>query len=198
MWKSLLNPVIWAKATPLYFTGFGSFTLGRLLIRLFYKLGIIGNVVDGSENFGTKPNWMPAKMSPALAALANLQLTKLDKMNSHRREIARIYGQELGMPFDESQIYQKFSLLVRDSLKRRELYRLAKSRLHIIIGDWLPRPLYAKFSSTDVYETLNYNPAENPVAEEIGKRIINLPTSVNISPERASQLAKLVQINLGR
>jgi dTDP-4-amino-4,6-dideoxygalactose transaminase len=192
-WKSVLNPLIWSIVTPLYFIGFRSFTIGRLLIRVLFKLGIIGNVVNEAENVGGKPSWMPAKMAPALARLADNQLAKLDRMNTHRRLIAQIYCELLEIPLDSTnQVYQKFSFLLRDHAQRKPLYELAKNKLWIVIGDWLPRPLYAKFSSTEVYQALSYNPAENPLAEMIGQRIVNLPTSVNINVATAAVLGKLV------
>lgn len=195
--RALLNPIIWNWATPTYFWGLGSFTVGRLIIRLAFKLGLIGNVVDATENVGGKPNWMPAKIGSRLALLGLNQLQKLEKLNSHRREISAIYAQELGIAFDKSnQVFQKCSFLLPKEVDRKALYYHLRDRLRIVIGDWLPRPLYAKFSSTDVYQTLSFDPSENPVAVEIGKRIVNLPTSINTSPDRAQSLARAIKNKL--
>ena len=189
-WTSLLNPIIWAMASRLYFTGYKSLTLGRLMVRMLYKLRIIGNVVAVDENAGDKPSWMPAKMSPALAILANHQLTKLDAMSEHRSEIARIYSDDLGFEFDEeNEVHHKFSMLVSGPEERDLLYEYIKNKAHVIIGDWLRRPLYSKWSSTDVYEALSFDPDEYPIAMEIGETIINLPT-VNISPQAAKMLVE--------
>lgn len=187
--KSLLNPLIWHIATPLYFVGIGKFTIGRLLIRLLFKVGIVGNVVDTAENIGDIPDWMPASISPVLAKLATHQLSRIDLMNDHRRKIAQVYCDELNLTLDhENEVYQKFSFLTDH---RDQMYQAAKAK-GFIIGNWLPRPLYAKFSSTEVYKDLSYVPEQNPVAEEIGRKIVNLPTSINVPESRALELARIV------
>lgn len=191
--KSALNPLIWHIATPLYFIGYKNYTLGRFIIRFLFRLGIIGNVVNSDENVGEKPNWMPAKTSPILARLANFQLSNLDNMNSHRISIAKLYSQSLGVNFnDHNNVYQKFSFLTSNNEKRKELYEIAKSNW-FIIGDWLPRPLYSKFSSTEVYKVLSYIPDDYPVAEDVASRIVNLPTSININMRKATLLSNLIK-----
>lgn len=194
IWKSLLNPLIWHIVGPQYFWGFRSYTLGRLKLRILYKLGIIGNVVASDENVGDKPQWMPAKIAPALARLVDYQLTKLNATNEHRRKIAQIYATHLGTTVSKhNRVYQKYSLLVPDESKRKQIYLAARDKLHTFIGDWLPRPLYSKFSSVEVYQRLQFKPEENPVAIEIGQRVINLPTGVKVSPRRAHELIEYIK-----
>ena len=115
--RQLLHPLIFALAVPTYFY------LGKYLIYLCRKLGLITLPLTNLE---------PAALPNALAVLAIHQWRKLNKLNQHRREIAKIYCQTFKRRFNPSATYLRFPLKVPDPAG---LIKFAKRR-HILLGNW--------------------------------------------------------------
>lgn len=191
IWKWLVNPFLWAIATPTYFWGIGKFTIGRLVSQLGHKLNLMGNMVEGCEYSGCFPSWMPARMPGAFAQIGLLQLSKLDKFNEHRRRIAKIYDEEMGLSYSEIEGYTplRYPLLVDNPKNVHSLMR----RKHKIIGNWYNRIL---FTDPKYLDLLGVKLDQIPVTVEITDSIINLPTFIKVSEEDAINIAKLVKPHL--
>lgn len=189
---ALMNPVLWWSITPFYYLGFGKYTIGKAFSFFAHKLGIMGIMIEREEYNAQKPNWLPSRMPSALARLGKRQLAKTDRFNEHRREIAKIYSDTLGIKFpidDKStNIYLRFPVLV-DPKKRNGIIKEAGKK-HVVLGNWYRSILFAPESSL---EKLGYKKGDTPNAEWVAERIINLPTGVNIAKEGASSLAKYLQ-----
>lgn len=189
---ALMNPVLWWIITPFYYLGFGKYTIGKAFSFFAHKLGIMGIMIEREEYNAQKPNWLPSRMPSALARLGKRQLAKIDRFNEHRREIAKIYSDTLGIKFpidDKStNIYLRFPVLV-DQKKRNGIIKEAGKK-HVVLGNWYRSILFAPESSL---EKLGYKKGDTPNAEWVAERIINLPTGVNIAKEGASSLAKYLQ-----
>lgn len=189
---ALMNPVLWWSITPFYYLGFGKYTIGKAFSFFAHKLGIMGIMIEREEYNAQKPNWLPSRMPSALARLGKRQLAKTDRFNEHRREIAKIYSDTLGIKFpidDKStNIYLRFPVLV-DPKKRNGIIKEAGKK-HVVLGNWYRSILFAPESSL---EKLGYKKGDTPNAEWVAERIINLPTGVNIAKEGASALAKYLQ-----
>jgi dTDP-4-amino-4,6-dideoxygalactose transaminase len=125
-----------------------------------------------------------------LAELGLQQFGKLEKFNAHRIKIASIYQQELNidypLPADSKHIFLRFPVLVEDGMQLRN--RLKSKR--IILGDWYKSILYAPERS---WKLLHYILGSAPVAENVARRIINLPTHINVSESEAKRIAQAVK-----
>jgi dTDP-4-amino-4,6-dideoxygalactose transaminase len=185
--SSLLNPLLWEIIIPTYNLGIAKFTLGRMLTAVFHAMGLLGNMIEPCEYNACKPNWLPSPISPILAKLALNQYEKLDLLNKHRREIAAIYQQELGIEkLRPNDVYLRFPLVVHD---RCEVTAITKAE-GIVLGDWYKSILYAPQKSL---QGLGYLEGSCPNAEALAQKIVNLPTHIRLSFEQAKMIAKLVK-----
>jgi dTDP-4-amino-4,6-dideoxygalactose transaminase len=189
---ALLNPILWSIITPVYYIGFGKATIGRAFSFVAHKLGIMGIMIQKCEYDTQKPSWLPARMPSALAKLGMNQFEKIDRFNSHRREIAKIYEEKFGaFNLDENSKhnYLRYPLLVEPE-KRASIYTIA-SKNHFVLGNWYKNILYAPDSSL---AKLGYTIGDTPNAEWVAERIINLPTAGNVSTDGAKQLVRIMGV----
>ncbi|MBN1331943.1 DegT/DnrJ/EryC1/StrS family aminotransferase [Candidatus Dojkabacteria bacterium] len=188
IFKWLLNPLIWAVATPTYFWGFGRMSFGRLLSKLGHKLGMMGNAMEVCEYRGCFPNWMPAKMPGALAILGMNQLGKLDVLNEHRSRIAGIYEGKLEKKNSNIKDYfpLRYPLLVKNPAEVKAVFR----KKHVIIGNWYERILYTR---PEYLKDLQLDLLDIPNTVKITKHIINLPTFIKVSKNDAREIADTVK-----
>jgi dTDP-4-amino-4,6-dideoxygalactose transaminase len=187
---ALLGSVLWRIATPVYYLGSGKITVGRMLVFLAHKLGLMGNMIEDCEYASCKPGWLPSKMSPALAILGMNQFAKLTRLNKHRAEIAQIYSENLGVKYSTQAgdfvTYLRFPLIVDEPAK---LIREAKEA-KIVLGDWYKRILYAQDKTLKL---LGYPRGSCPVAEDLAKKIVNLPTHINLTKKDALRICGIVK-----
>jgi len=183
---ALLNPIFWWLVLPVYYFGFGVFTLGRMKVFLAHRIGLLGRMIEKSEYGGSKPKWMPAKISPALAELGLNQWKKMKKLNTHRENISKIYSQELGVNYDGATSLLRFPVLVKN---RAELIKTTKAK-GIVLGDWYKKILYAPQETLD---HLGYKAGSCPNAEKIKDQIVNLPTYIGVKEKDAKVIANMVR-----
>ena len=187
---ALFGVLLWRLFTPIYYLGIGKFTLGKMLVYLAHKLGLMGNMIEDCEYDTCQPKWLPAKISPTLALLGINQFNKLERFNQHRIEIAEIYQKKLGINYQTQEtsknIFLRFPLLVE---KRDELLIEAKKQ-KIVLGDWYKAILYAP---PKTLELLGYTRGSCPNAEYFSKRIVNLPTFISLTTEDALRISSLVK-----
>ncbi len=191
--KSLLNPIFWYIAIPLHSVGVGRFTIGALIRSIWRKLGFLGIMVEERENKSEKPDWFPAKMSPALSRLGLVQLRKLEKYNSHRQAISIIYHLHLAPYSDnetitDSRVYLRYPILVPDEEKFKKVWDFSRD-VRVTLGNWFASPLYGSSVNLKTYEKLCYVPKLTPTTETKTGLTMNLPTSINMNQERARELA---------
>jgi dTDP-4-amino-4,6-dideoxygalactose transaminase len=187
---SLYGVKLWKFCTPIYYFGIGKLTLGRLIVFIAHKLGLMGNMIEDCEYDTCQPSWLPAKMSPTLAFLGINQFKKLERFNEHRIEIAKIYSKELGVFYTQEvgskHIFIRFPIILE---KRDELLLEAKKK-KIVLGDWYKNILYAPDKTLSL---LGYVKGSCPNAEYLAKRVANLPTFINLSKEDALRISNLVK-----
>ena len=187
----LLNPLIWGIANPFYYVGIGKVTFGRVVSYLAHKFGLMGNIMEKPEYKGKWPDWMPAQMPGALAEIGRKQLGKIEKFNEHRREIAKIYDEELGFNYSKNFGYTplRYPVLVKDPAK---VHRLLKKE-HIIAGNW-----YHKFLFTEekYLQELYLSPKDLPELVKVTEHIINLPVFIRVDSSDAQKIAKIVKPHL--
>lgn len=201
--RLLLNPLFWSITTPLYHLGVGKFTIGRLLVKLGHLSKILGIQIDEQEYSGGKPNYLPAKLHPKLAALGNLQLPKLARFNNNRRKLANAYSKTLAqtrlvanpeqrqiakvLTEETSHVFQRYPLVLASSKERDRLLKAA-SKQGIVLGDWYKTVFY---TDKKYLSRLGYKSGQAPVVEDIQSCIVNLPTGANV---KAIHLQRLLTI----
>lgn len=180
VFQQLLHPILMNKVIlPLYDS-----KLGRGLLALLLNLNILSKAVTRKENKGKLPSYFPKRMPDALAVLALHQLEKIDRFNSHRREMAESYRKELvrrkmRIVFKEDgerePVFLKYPVLTVNPQKIVSLGR----RKGIYLNDgWGGSPVVPPSTSL---ESACYAVSSCPKAEETAKRIVCLPTHINVS-----------------
>ena len=186
--QQLLHPVLFNKIVlPLY-----NIKVGRGLLAIFLNLNILSKAVTKKEGIGVLPEYFPKKMPSSLAYLAINQLKKLEEYNNHRKEIAQYYNHLfLKGDIDKNNIYLKYPLLVNDPVE--VINKLRKNNIYINDG-WSGSPVVPASTQLD---KLCYALGSCPKAEEISKKIILLPTHINISKKDAKRVFDCLE-NIGQ
>ncbi|MFA5072116.1 MAG: DegT/DnrJ/EryC1/StrS family aminotransferase [Candidatus Pacearchaeota archaeon] len=186
--QQLLHPILMNKIIlPLYDS-----KLGRGLLALFLNLNILSKAVTSKENQGELPNYFPKRMSNELAFLAMNQLKKIDRFNEHRKEITQLYDsmlvnkKEFKVVFkkdkDKEAIFLKYPLL---NVNPAKVVREARKKGIYLNDGWFGSAVVPSLTSL---EKVCYIANSCPQAEEVAKRIVCLPTHINISREDAKRV----------
>ncbi|MDK2949131.1 MAG: 8-amino-3,8-dideoxy-alpha-D-manno-octulosonate transaminase [Patescibacteria group bacterium] len=177
--QQLLHPVLLNKIIlPLY-----NMKIGRMIMALFLNLNILSKAVTKKEGIGILPKYFPKKMPSSLSYLAINQLKKLEDYNNHRREVAQYYNHLfLKGEIDSNNIYLKYPLFVDNPSEI--INKLRKHNIYINDG-WSGSPIVPPSTELD---KVCYKLGSCPKAEEISKKIILLPTHINISKKDAKKV----------
>jgi perosamine synthetase len=167
--------------------------LGKVLLVVMQRLGLLSLAVTGEEKRGGKPAMLPARMPNGLAALALSQMGRLERFNEHRRAIARTYsemleGSDLQLPVMNSWVTSTFMRYTVQTPRAAELYELAR-RHRIILGNWYCPAIAPRGTEPS---KVFYEPGSCPVAERAAERSLNLPTYPNLSLDDARRIARLI------
>lgn len=138
-----------------------------------------------------------AKLPPVLAGLGVLQLKKLDYFNKKRMQNAKIYDdalKRLGIFLTEKipstkHVYLRYATLLTNEKNREKILDLFRQE-QIEIGLWFNAPLYPAAADA---KKLGYTQGSCPNAENISKRIINLPNHPNISRKDINRVLKILK-----
>lgn len=185
--KILLHPLIWYLALPIY----ESLNLGKGIIWLARQVGIFGNTITELEENGNMPSGLLKTISEPQAELAMSGLKRLEKDNNRRREIASRYRSKLAdLPIQhpiaaDASIYLRYPIQVLDSLK---LFKTAR-RKGIILGKWYNTPIFPWTRAAQKY----YKLGSCPVAENVGKKVVNLPTSPRLLDQEVDKIINVVK-----
>ncbi|KUK67159.1 MAG: DegT/DnrJ/eryc1/StrS aminotransferase, partial [candidate division WS6 bacterium 36_33] len=171
-----------------YFTKlipFTNITIGRVLIILFRNLGLIKKQAkaDTMEFSGIK------KLSQVQTVLLNNQLKKISNINEKRKKITKFYNTNLKEDFrfkTESSLLLRYPILLDN--KREIKQKLLEKE--IIAGNWYSSPVHPLTAEELV--KAQYKPGSCPIAEKVGKKILNLPTNVEVTDEDAKEIVEIV------
>jgi len=147
-------------------------------------------MIEDCEYDACQPKWLPAKMSPTLALLGINQFYKLERFNNHRIEIANIYQKELKINYKTADTSKNIFLRFPIVVERRDELLLEAKKQRIVLGDWYKTILYAPQKTLKL---LGYTQGSCPNAEYLSKRIVNLPTFINLTEKDALRISSLVK-----
>lgn len=187
--KQLLHPIVTFNALHLYYF----FGLGKVIMFVASKLGIITKAYTKEEKMSERPKNFLAKMPNALAEIALHQIKLIDKFNEHRIKIAGLYNKKLSniknisLPKSDPKsknIFLWFTILVPN---KKELIKKARKN-HIILGDWFPQPV----GPIEVnLEKAGYEKGSCPVAEKVSSMCVNLPTHYRVDERDMERVAEI-------
>lgn len=188
IFQQLLHPLVmnWI-ILPTY--GF----LGKYLLVAFQKLHILSKAVHQKEKRGEKPEYFPRSLPNALAELALVQFSKLERFNAHRKEIANLYIRELQATSYKLQatssagsVFLRFPVT---HLNARDIIKRAWAE-NLLLGDWYTSPI-APYDTNA--EKVGYKKGSCPVAEDLSQKTLNLPTHIRVTERDARRVVSFLR-----
>ncbi|MCH8986883.1 aminotransferase class I/II-fold pyridoxal phosphate-dependent enzyme [Patescibacteria group bacterium] len=160
---------------------------GKYVLVILQQLHILSKAVHWKEKRGMRPEYFPKAFPNALAVLLQKQMTKLERFNEHRKQLASYYAKELNISKGEG-IFLRFPVQYENA---REILRKAWKN-NILLGDWYTTPVAPHDTKLNLVQ---YKEGSCPKAERLGKMILNLPTHINISEKEAEKVVKFIKLN---
>jgi perosamine synthetase len=145
--------------------------LTKIYLKFLRKSGKILEMISSIEKQGKKPENYLFKFPEVLFPLLLNQLKKLEKFNEKRKEIANIYLEKFPLNFEGEPIFLRFPILIEN----RDFVLEKFKKENIYLGDWYRCVLDPCFD----LKIFDYEIGSCPQAEEITKKIINLPTLID-------------------
>lgn len=158
------------------------FFLGKLIHKFSIALGLMTAEISQIEKGGKYDPYLEKKYPNALAKLLLIQLNKFEETQRRRVIVNSCYGKMLHVACCALHA-SRFPLLVKN--KTEILRKFA--RLNIFLGSWYSQPIAPKELRL---ERVGYTIGTCPVAEQINKEIINLPTLIS-EDEAKTVISKL-------
>jgi len=172
--QQLLHPILFSVILPLYFSG-----IGKALLVLFQKLGLLSKAVYGCEKSGKCHPSMPKRLPNAQAELALSQYERLALFTARRQELAVMYREKLKdlphaclLPAQPGEVPLRFQLMVEAGISTSHLRHCAQQH-NILLGDWYS-PAIAPGGVN--YQNIHFKAFQTPRACEAADRVVNLPT----------------------
>lgn len=187
----LLHPILLnLLVLPLY----NIFSCGKILLRILLYLRIIPRSVFKQEKIeAVIPIFLLKKYPNVLARLALNQLKKIDIYNNHRLKLTKLYLKNLKNIPDIilPKLSQETPLLRFPFLtSRRKLIHKVCRQNNIYLADWYEE---AVAPSGVNFKAINYQIGSCPNTEKIARQVVNLPTHINISLEKAKLLTQIIK-----
>jgi dTDP-4-amino-4,6-dideoxygalactose transaminase len=194
IFQQLIHPFLTnCIVIPIY--GLNAF-LGRMVLGFLHLFSILSKAVYVKEKKGEFAEKFPKKFPNALAVLALNQLKKLKEFNRHRQLIADFYQKELSefiLPFNKEinntkPIFMRYPVLV--SIDTDLILKKGRERGIFLDDGWRKSNIVP---IKTLLEKMNYVSGSCPEAERISKKIINLPTHINISFVESKRIIDLIK-----
>ncbi|MDP2864158.1 MAG: aminotransferase class V-fold PLP-dependent enzyme [bacterium] len=171
--------------------------LGRIILGFFHRLSILSKGVYKKEKVGEIPKYFPKLLPNALAILALNQFRKLEKFNGHRRELVKFYEENLKEKFELPLCRERGNILpifmrypILTNFDTDEILKIARKRKIYLDDGWRKSPVVPP--DTDISK-MQYIFGSCPRAEKIAKRILNLPTHINILLQDAKEIVEFLK-----
>ncbi|GMX58838.1 MAG: DegT/DnrJ/EryC1/StrS aminotransferase family protein [Candidatus Microsyncoccus archaeolyticus] len=194
----IINQLLYPILMQYVFLPLFRFNLGRTFYSLMFELNIFSlRSVNKKENQGILPQYFGKKMPNALAALALNQLSKIDRFNSKRKEIAKAYftifkNSNVKTVFKEDfnnrdPVFLKFPILIDNPEKT--LKELRKENIFINDG-WRETVIVPPLTNQ---EKMKYTKGECEYGEKISQKILSLPTHAKLTIEDVKKIASIIK-----
>jgi perosamine synthetase len=168
--------------------------LGRGLYDLFGRRNPLPRATTPEEARGLRPLRYELRLSNAQAAVGLEQLRRLGRNLAHRRAIADLYVRLLRgrgvldvISTAHEPAFVRFPVLVRD--RERAAAAAAPSA---VLGTWFTSVLEEAADA----ELIGYELGSCPNAEELARRLVNLPTHGRVRPSDARAVVEALTAHL--
>ncbi|MDP2736807.1 MAG: aminotransferase class I/II-fold pyridoxal phosphate-dependent enzyme [bacterium] len=189
--QHLMHFPIFYIAKPIY-----HLIIGKFILILAKKLNIFNKIIYRKEKAGEQVNFYPAKLANGLAHILCRQIDEIEQLNTHRRNISKIYHQKINnfninSPWRDNEINLENNACLRyPLLTKNPIKLLAYTKKHeIILGDWYNQTIAPK--DINLNKT-GYMANQCPKAEKLASQSINLPTDRHITNEQADKIIKTI------
>ncbi len=143
--------------------------LGKLLLKVYLRLGFVLRSADGGPERQTLPNWYCVQVLRQLKRLNYSIMARNKNAKMYQSSLKESVKIPLSLMTTEVFTAIRFPLLIED---RKKFLNIAKSRGIHISDTWYDTPIAPR----RFMEASGYIMGSCPVAESIAARIINLPT----------------------
>lgn len=189
VWQQLMHPIILSFAKRFYDT----LSIGKIKLELAKRLHVITKAVYPEEKNGGAPAFVFRRMPEASAQLALHQLGKLERFNTHRRQLAFYYESAFRLIGLKGAAYKNGDgIFLRYPVfhpKAHDIIAYARAR-GVELGDWYTTPIAPK--GVD-YKAIGYMVGSCPVAEKMSQETFNLPTHIGISRADGEYIVNLLK-----
>jgi perosamine synthetase len=188
MW--MMNPLVWFILAK--FKG-----LRKKIARSLTKIGILNMGFYSCEFRPQMPKQYPRRLSNVLSWFVREELNKLDRNLAHRKEVVRLYSKEFavasinGVEFKEWGIPMvKYPILLPNPEVRNEVYKrlLAKGYL---VSMWYDPVIFPDRENKGL-GYVGYSGGSCPNSEAVSKRILALPTGMNVNEESVKDIVSVI------
>lgn len=168
------------------------FYLGKLILVTAQKIKLISKAIYPEECNHQVPVVFPARLPEPLANLTDHQIKKLNRFNLHRQQIASYYDKNISHPsifkpvFNPDGTYLRYTILV-DQPEKLKLY-LRKYGFIIEKNHWYIKPITPSNNLSEI----GYQEGQCPVAEEVCRKCLNLPTHPLLTFENAKKIVNIL------
>lgn len=188
--QHLLHYPAFYLAKPLY-----NLFIGKIILILAKKFNIINKIIYQNEKIGESVKFYPAKLPNSLAHILCQQINEIEQLNTHRRNISKIYHQKINnprinSPWRDNKINLQASACLRYPLLAENPIKLSAygKKNGVILGDWYNQVIVPK--DIDLDKT-GYTFNQCPQAELLADQSINLPTDRQISLKDVKRIIKV-------
>ncbi|MDP2930822.1 MAG: aminotransferase class I/II-fold pyridoxal phosphate-dependent enzyme [bacterium] len=195
IFRELLHPILTNFfVMPLY----GFYGLGKWALIFLLRTGILSKSATDREKKGIMSLKCCKRMPEPLTTLALNQFKKLERFIDHQRQIAKLYDEnltEFGLalpPQTNGRIYLRYPLLLKNADTDKILDKARKEKIFLDDG-WRKAVIVPPDTNQ---EKMGYRAGDCPIAEKVAKNILNLPTHINISEQKAQRIIKFLKIKL--
>ena len=140
-----------------------------------------------------------SRLNTVNAAIGRVQLRRLEKWNSLRRQVSKIYRRELSNvpgvslpPEETSQETAVYHLFVIRS-KLRDHIKLFLEKNHVETGVHYPIPIHLQKPYRELF---GYGPGRFPVSERLSETVLSLPIYPELTEEQIIHVCTLVKQSL--
>ena len=168
---------------------------GKYILIAAQWIHMLSKAVHKKEKRGSQPGYFPKALPNVLAILGSRQFKKLERFNNHRREIAKKY-KELLLDTQYQMVdtkQQEGNIFLRFSVRHPRAHEIIKKawKQNLLLGDWYTTVI----APHDTHiEKMGYIRGSCPVAEELAKTTLNLPTHIRMSEKDVEKVITFLKL----
>ncbi len=198
--KRYIQAINYISLTVLLIRPLYHLQIGKLIMLIARKVGLIGQIYTPNEKTGTESLETNSKYSDELFPVLKNQLQQINKFNTHRRDLALYYAAELGLDFNRQSVYMRYPVNLHYFEKdSKKIYNKIKNRLRgygVLVGLWYTSPFMQdnKELRTKFEKQYSLLPNSQSMSDH---GVINLPTNRHTSFKDAKLIVREIRKVLG-